>query len=230
VNGVGFRVRRAITRWLMIGSAAPLIGGLCMRLAGAMRGPYKDRRILAHLTANPYISPRAQIHCPRLTVGRRCFIDDDVTIFAHHDGGEVRLGEGVHLYRGTIIEIGRGGSVVIGDHTHIQSHCNVKGFLGSTRIGRNVQIAPHCGFSPYEHGFDDLEAGIREQDIVSSGDIVLHDGVWLGLHVQVLDGVTIGEGAVVGAGAVVTKSLPAHTVAVGVPARVIRQRGENAGS
>ncbi|MBC7237917.1 MAG: acyltransferase [Chloroflexi bacterium] len=211
-------------------STAPLIGRLCIRLAGAMRGPYKDRRVLANLTQNPYISPRAQIHCPRLTIGPHCFIDDDVTIYAHPDaddaaGGEVRLGEGVHIYRGTIIEIGRGGSVIIGDHTHIQSHCNIKGFLGSTRIGRHVQIAPHCGFSPYEHGFDDLGAEIREQKIVSSGDIVLEDNVWLGMHVQVLDGVTIGEGTVVGAGAVVTRSLPAYSVAVGVPARVIRRRG-----
>jgi len=189
-----------------------------------MRGPYKDRRILAYLTRHPYISPKAQIHCQRLSVGPQCFVDDYVTIFAHPDGGEVRLGEGVHLYRGTIIEVGRGGSVVIGDHTHIQSHCNIKGFLGSTIIGRHVQIAPHCGFSPYEHGFGDAGAEIRDQEIVSSGDIVLEDDVWLGLSVQVLDGVTIGRGTVVGAGAVVTRSLPANSVAVGVPARVIRQR------
>ena len=228
MNTVGFTARRAITTFLMRLSAAPLVGGLCVRLAGAMRGPYKDRRILASLTPKPYVSPKAQIHCPRLIIGPQCFIDDYVTIYAHQDGGEVRLGEGVHVYRGTIIEIGRGGSVIIGDHTHIQSHCNIKGFLGSTIIGRNVQIAPHCGFSPYEHSFEDLDANIREQGITSSGDIVLEDDVWLGLNVQVLDGVRIGRGTVVGAGAVVTKSLPSDSVAVGVPARVIRRRGEEA--
>lgn len=225
---LGFRVKRAIAKTLMELSTVPLVGKLCLHLAGAMRGPYKDKRILAHLTDKPYISPKAQIFCPRLSVGPQCFIDEGVTIYAHPDGGEVRLGRGVHLYRGTIIEVGRGGSVIIGDDTHIQSHCNIKGFLGSTRIGRNVQIAPHCGFSPYEHRFDDLNTAIREQDIVSAGDIVLEDNVWLGLNVQVLDGVTIGEGTVVGAGAVVTKSLPPHCVAVGVPARVIRRRGEAA--
>lgn len=225
MSSIGFILKRALAKVLMQNSTNPIIGGLCMRLAGAIRGPYKDKRILAQLTRNPYISPKAQIHCARLTIGPHCFIDDDVTIYAHPDGGEVRLGEGVHLYRGTIIEIGRGGSVIIGDHTHIQSCCNIKGFLGSTIIGSNVQIAPHCGFSPYEHGFDDLGVNIREQKIVSSGDIVLQDNVWLGLSVQVLDGVTIGEGTVVGAGAVVTKSLPPNCVAVGVPARVIRQRG-----
>ena len=224
---IGFVVKRRTATLLMALSNKPLVGGLCMRLAGAMRGPYKDRRLLSYLTDNSYISPRAQVYCRRLVMGKQCFIDDNVTIFAHPDGGEVRLGEGVHIYRGTIIEIGRGGSVTIGDHTHVQSHCNIKGFLASTRIGRNVQIAPHCGFSPYEHGFDDTDASIREQEIVSAGDIVLEDDVWLGLNVQVLDGVTIGRGTVVGAGAVVTKSLPANSICVGVPARVVRERGRN---
>lgn len=226
MSALGFAAKRAIAKSLMYLSDAPILGPLCMRLAGAMRGPYKDKRVLAYLTSRPYISPKAQIHCSRLTVGPHCFIDDHVTIYAHDDGGEVRLGEGVHIYRGTIIEIGRGGSVVIGDHSHIQSHCNIKGFLGNTIIGRNAQIAPHCGFSPYEHGFDDPKANIQGQEITSSGDIVLEDNVWLGLHVQVLDGVTIGEGTVVGAGAVVTRDLPPGSVAAGVPARVIRRRGQ----
>jgi len=225
VGSLGFTVKRAIARSLMQASTAPLIGRLCMYLAGALRGPYKDKRVLATLTDRPYISPKAQIHCPRLILGAHCFIDDYVTLYAHHDGGEVRLGEGVHIYRGTIIEVGRGGSVIIGDNTHIQAYCNIKGFLGSTIIGKNVQIAPHCGFSPYEHSFEDLDVAIREQEIVSAGDIVLEDNVWLGLSVQVLDGVTIGKGTVVGAGAVVTKDLPPNCVAVGVPARVIRHRG-----
>ena len=223
---MGLGIKRAITITLMRLSTKRWIGRPCLRLAGVLRGPYKDRRMLANLTANPYISPRAQIHCARLTIGAHCFVDDDVTIYAHPDGGEVRLGEGVHIYRGTIIEIGRGGSVIIGAHSHVQSHCNIKGFLGSTLIGQHVQIAPHCGFSPYEHGFEDSEASIREQEITSSGDIVLEDHVWLGLSVQVLDGVTIGAGTVVGAGAVVTRSLPPASIAVGVPARVIRRRGE----
>ena len=225
MTSLGFKVKRAVARSLMQASAVPLVGRICVRLAGALRGPYKDKRILATLTKRPYISPRAQIRAQRLTIGDHCFIDDYVTIYAHHDGGEIRLGEGVHIYRGTIIEVGRGGSVIIGDNTHIQAYCNIKGFLGSTIIGKNVQIAPHCGFSPYEHRFEALDVAIREQEIVSAGDIVLEDDVWLGLSVQVLDGVTIGRGTVVGAGAVVTKSLPPNCVAVGVPARVIRYRG-----
>ena len=115
---------------------------------------------------------------------------------------------------------------MIGDNTHIQASCNLKGFMGDLIIGCNVQIAPHCGFSPYEHNFDDCERLIRQQGIRSAGDIVLEDDVWLGLGVAVLEGVRIGKGAVIGAGAVVTKDIPAYAIAVGVPAHVIRMRRE----
>ena len=222
----GRPLRQLVLRVLMELSGVPGPGRLAVRLAGALVGPYKDRRMLAQLTARSYISPHAQIKCPRLCLGRNCFIDDQVTLYSHSDGGEVRLGDRVHLYRGTIIEIGAGASVIIGDDTHIQAGCNLKGFLGSLIIGRNVQIAPHCGFSPYEHNFENCNVAIRAQGIRSAGDIVLEDDVWLGLGVAVLEGVRIGKGAVIGAGAVVTKDIPDYAIAVGVPARVIRLRGQ----
>jgi len=208
----------------MVCSRIPVLGWATLRLAELASGHYKDRRVLAQVTAQPYVSSRAQICCPRLHVGSGSFIDDDVTIYAHDDGGEVWLGARVHLYRGTIIEVGAGGSVRIGDETHIQAGCNLKGFLGNLIIGRNVQVAPHCGFSPYEHNFALCDLPIKAQGVRSAGDIVLEDDVWLGFGVAVLEGVRIGKGAVVGAGAVVTKSIPAYAVAVGVPARVIRNR------
>ena len=124
--------------------------------------------------------------------------------------------------------MGAAGAVEIGADTHIQAGCHLKGFLSSVIIGSNVQIAPHCGFSPYEHNFEDTSAPIKTQGICSTGDIVLEDDVWLGLGVKVLEGVRVGKGAVIGAGAVVTKDIPAYGVAVGVPAKVIRMRGEAA--
>lgn len=65
---------------------------------------------------------------------------------------------------------------------------------------------------------------MRELPLTSRGDIVVEDDVWLGLHVCVMDGVTIGQGAVIGAGAVVTKDIPPYAIAGGVPASVIRFR------
>ena len=213
--------RQLVLKGLMGLSAAPCLGWVALRLAEALAGTYKDRRILAQLTARSYVSSRAQVRCGQLRLGH-----DGVTIYAHKDAGEVRLGDRAHIYRGTIVEVGAGGSIIIGDDTHIQASCNLKGFLGSLIIGCNVQIAPHCGFSPYEHHFEDLSVPIKSQGIRSAGDIVIEDDVWVGFGVQVLEGVRIGKGAVVGAGAVVTKDIPPYAIAVGVPAHVVRLRGE----
>lgn len=53
--------------------------------------------------------------------------------------------------------------------------------------------------------------------------IIIHDHVWIGSNVTILKGVEIGEGSVIGSGSVVTKSIPSHSLAVGNPAKVIKQ-------
>ena len=56
----------------------------------------------------------------------------------------------------------------------------------------------------------------------SQAPVTIRRGAYVGAHATLLQGVEIGQGAVVGAGAVVTRSIPAHTVAVGVPAKAVR--------
>ncbi len=218
------RAKGMYLRALLHLGTLPLVGRAALELARASAGVYKDRKILASLTSRPWISPRAEIHCPNLTIGPQCFIDDRVTIYAHEGDGRVELGPRVHIYRDTIIEIGYGGSVIIGEFTHIQGRCNLKGFLEDLIIGSNVQMAPGCAFSPYDHNYEDLSKPIWAQGLRSKGPIIVEDDVWLGLDVKVLDGVTIGRGAIVGAGAVVTKDIPPYAIAVGVPARVVGYR------
>ncbi|MCX7595635.1 MAG: acyltransferase, partial [Fischerella sp.] len=62
-----------------------------------------------------------------------------------------------------------------------------------------------------------------EQGVTCKG-IIIEDDCWLGHGVTVLDGVTIGKGSVIGAGAVVTKDIPPYSVAVGIPAKVVKSR------
>lgn len=219
------KIRHLFLTALMNVSDWPVIGRPCVRLAGALVGPYKERKLLAMLTSKPYISPRAQIKCDKLQIGPQVFIDDDVVIYGHDGGEGVSLGPRVHIYRGTIIEAGSGGRVIIGEFSHIQSNCSLKGFVRDLRIGSGVQIAPQCTFSPYEHNFDDLSQPIWSQGLRSEGPIAIEDDAWLGVGVRVLEGVTIGRGAIIGAGSVVTRDIPAYAIAVGVPARVIGTRG-----
>ncbi len=87
-------------------------------------------------------------------------------------------------------------------------------------IGDDVQIGPNVQLLTPTHP---LEAEPRRAKWESARPIAIGDNVWLGGGVIVLPGVSIGENTVVGAGAVVTRDLPADVVAVGNPARVVRQ-------
>ena len=117
---------------LMNVSDWPIVGRLSVRLAGALVGPYKERRLLAKLTRKPYISPRSQIKCASLRIGPQAFIDDDVVIYGHADCGGVVLGPRVHVYRGTIIEAGSGGSVIIGEFSHVAQKEERRHAMGGT--------------------------------------------------------------------------------------------------
>lgn len=88
------------------------------------------------------------------------------------------------------------------------------------RIGDDVQIGPNVQLLTATHP---LEPGPRRDKWEAAEPIVIGDNVWLGGGVIVCPGVTIGADTVVGAGSVVTRDVPAGVVAVGSPARVIRQ-------
>jgi maltose O-acetyltransferase len=86
-------------------------------------------------------------------------------------------------------------------------------------IGDDVQLGPNVQLLTPTHP---LEAEPRRQKWEAAQPIVVGDNVWLGGGVIVLPGVTIGADTVVGAGSVVSRDLPAGVVAVGTPARVVR--------
>lgn len=92
--------------------------------------------------------------------------------------------------------------------------------VATVTIGDDVQLGPNVQLLTPTHP---VAAGPRRDKWEAALPIVIGDNVWLGGGVIVLPGVTIGANTVVGAGAVVTRDLPADVVAVGNPARVIRQ-------
>ena len=86
-------------------------------------------------------------------------------------------------------------------------------------FGDNVFIAPNCGFYTAGHP---LEASERNKGLKYARPITVGDNVWFGANVSVLPGVTIGDNCVIGAGSVVNKDIPANSLAVGNPCKVIR--------
>lgn len=92
--------------------------------------------------------------------------------------------------------------------------------VATVTIGDDVQIGPNVQLLTATHP---LEPGPRRDKWEAAQPIVIGDNVWLGGGVIVCPGVTVGADTVVGAGSVVTRDLPSGAVAVGSPARVIRQ-------
>ncbi len=115
------------------------------------------------------------------------------------------------------------GYLTIGDHSYIG--CNaVLGAGGGVHIGNNVLIGQGVHIHAEQHVYADATRLINQQGVTYQ-EVVVEDDVWIGSRVMILAGVTIGRGAVIGGGAVVTSSIPPFAIAVGVPARVIGQRG-----
>lgn len=92
--------------------------------------------------------------------------------------------------------------------------------VATITIGDDVQVGPNVQLLTPTHP---LDPELRRQKYEAAEPITVGNNVWLGGGVILLPGITIGENTVVGAGAVVTKDLPANVVAVGNPARIIRE-------
>lgn len=112
-----------------------------------------------------------------------------------------------------------GYNIFIGARSFINYDCTLLD-CNIITIGEEVQIAPSVQILTATHP---LDAVARRSGAEFALPVTIGDGVWLGAGVIVCPGVTIGENTVVGAGSVVTKDLPANVLAVGNPARVIRQ-------
>jgi serine acetyltransferase len=159
-------------------------------------------------------------------IGRGCTIQRGVMLACAPDR-PIILGDGVSLMQGVVLSTGKSGRIVIEDNVYIGEY-GVVTSNAEIRIGRDTIIAPHADLVDFNHGFDDVGRNVVDQP-VSAAPIVIGRDVWLGAGVKVLRGVRIGDQAVVGAGAAVRTNVPDRGVAVGVPARVIRKRGEGEG-
>ena len=149
------------------------------------------------------------------------FLDRGVTIYARRGYGRLVLGKWAHLGTGTALRCHEG-TLTVGDKSVLARDVSVNCFL-DVEIGDSALIADSVYISDFDHRFDDLTLAIKDQGIVKSRVRIERD-VWLGTKTTVCRGVVIGEGTVVGANAVVTNDLPAFSVAVGAPARVIKDR------
>jgi len=133
------------------------------------------------------------------TIGKRCIFYSGVKLYI---GRRLTLGDDVDLAAGVII--GTMGGVSIGDRTLVGYETMIMSMNHKIPEGRGqIFFAGHVK---------------NEQSVHIGSDC------WIGGRCIILPGVTIGDGSVIGAGSIVTKDVPEYSIAVGVPARVIRKR------
>ncbi|MCX6306810.1 MAG: acyltransferase [Bacteroidetes bacterium] len=118
------------------------------------------------------------------------------------------------------------GDVLIGNNSRIGMGNTI---IGPVHIGKDVIFAQNIVLSGLNHGYQDINTPIKNQPVTKS-PIHIEDEVWIGANSVVVAGVTIGKHSVIAAGSVVTKSIPAYSVAAGNPARVIKQYNPSTGT
>lgn len=117
------------------------------------------------------------------------------------------------------------GAVRIGDRSIVGLGCVI---IGPVQIGNNVMLAQNIVVSGLNHGYQDVLLSPSQQK-VTCAEITISDNVWIGANSVITAGVTLGKHAIIGAGSVVTKDIPPFSVAVGNPAKVIKQFNADSG-
>jgi acetyltransferase-like isoleucine patch superfamily enzyme len=161
----------------------------------------------------------ARVRYPRISFGHLCDVRPGCSFLVARDA-TVHVGARCVLDRGMTIECR--GRLEVGDGTTFGHHCTVA-VAERVEIGRDCLIAELVSIRDHDHSFELPDVPVNEQGQQCS-PVRIGDNVWLGSKVTVTKGVTIGSNTIVGANAVVTGDLPPNSIAVGIPARVVRQR------
>lgn len=163
-------------------------------------------------------------HAENIRLGRNVYLDHGVYLHACPDG--ITIGDDSFLMHGAILHVFNfrdlpHAGITLGQRCFVGERTIIRG-QGGVTIGNDVLMAPNVQILAINHVFESSRVPIMHQGIEGKG-IVIEDGAWIGAGAIVTDGVRIGRNAVIGAGAVVTSDIPAGTVAVGIPARVVKQ-------
>lgn len=176
-----------------------------------------------------FIGKRAKIrHASHIKTQGGLTLGDGVCINALSKGG-VEFGDNVSVGAGSVIEC-TGVIRELGEYVKIGSHVGFaqNAFVavrGPLEIGDDCIFGPNVSIHSENHVFSDPDAPIRLQGVTRKGVTIGRD-CWIGEGAVILDGVSIGDGCVIAANAVVNKDIPDLSVAGGVPARILKRRGE----
>lgn len=209
-----------ILEQVVLGSLSwvPGIGGLGLRALAY--------RLIMNLKGMAAIEAGVRIvYASHITLGKRVYLDHGVYLHALPAG--ITIGDDTFIMHHTALHVFNfrdlpRARITIGKNCFIGEFNVIRG-QGGVTIGDGVYTGPMVQIMAVNHVYDDPARPIREQGITAQG-IVLEDDVWIGASAVILDGVTIGRGSVIGAGSVVTGNIPPYSIAVGTPARPVKDR------
>ncbi len=158
-----------------------------------------------------------------ITVGDNVSIGDGCTLIARGEKG-ITLSDGVRLQHRVYLDTERReeGYIQIGKGVYIGTGTTLFGHRG-LEIGDDCLLAQNITLTPYSHIFDDPNNIIYSQG-GHCEKVTIGRDVYIGMRAAVMYSGNIGEGSVIGAGSVVVKPIPPYSVAVGAPAKVIKER------
>lgn len=149
------------------------------------------------------------------------FFGKNVELYARKGFGRLVVGKWVHIGNGNAIRCHEG-NLRIGDKCVFGKDNTVNCYL-DIEFGEAALAADWVYICDFDHVFDDVNVPIKDQGIVKSPVRIGRD-VWIGEKATILRGVHVGHGSVIASHCLVNKDIAPYSVAVGVPARVVRNR------
>ena len=127
------------------------------------------------------------------------------------------------ILSGCYLTANLGAEIFVGTNSYISSDVIINSRKKVT-IGRNVMIGQEVRIMDYDaHDIFSLNNYISAPSLNTPKAIIIEDNVWIGARVTILKGVTLGRGSIIGANSCVTSDIPPNSIAVGSPARVVKE-------
>ena len=167
---------------------------------------------------------RFRLANPHVVLKGMVFFGRGVEIHATPELARMEIGRWVHIGDGNSIRCHEG-SLRIGDKTVFGANNVVNAYL-DIEIGASTLVADWCYICDFDHRTEDITLPIKDQGIVK-GPVRIGPDTWIAAKVSVLRNTVVGRGCVLGSHAVVRGVFPDYSIAVGAPARVVRNRADD---
>ena len=151
------------------------------------------------------------LRCPKkIQIGNQVAIDDNCLLDAKGSDEGLTIGNNITIARDTIL-LCKNSWIHIGDQCVIGSQ-SMLGSAGGISLGNKVMVGGQVYIGGGRYKMEDTNTAMMDQDVFSTGPVIIEDDVWLGAGVTVLDGVRIGKGSFIGAGAVIAENIRPFTI------------------